>query len=129
MQLDCNISWKLNKLWVTVKNPIVLGISANHNMGSSSSLHCKICHMIYLFKMFIILWRILKCAIGYLVMILSAILAISLKHYIIFETFLEILLGIKVTSLYTHVRWQSKNRSQIIFEFILFDFLLKALCR
>ena len=55
----------------------------------------------------------------------SAKLVISLKHNIIFEKFLEILLGNNVTFSHRHIRWQSKNNSEVMWVYIS-DFLLKA---
>ena len=47
---------------------VLLDISTSHNVGSPRSLHFKFCHMIYLFKTFIRLWRIFINAVGYLIM-------------------------------------------------------------
>ena len=45
-----------------------LDISTNHNVGSPMSLPFKFCQMIYLFKTFIILWRVFIYVFGCLVM-------------------------------------------------------------
>ena len=45
---------------------------------------------------------------------ISAKLAISLKHKMIFAIFFEILLDNNVNSSLTHIRWRSKNHSEII---------------
>ena len=47
---------------------VLLDISTNYNVGYPMSLHFKFCQMLYLFKTFIILWRIFIYAAGYLVM-------------------------------------------------------------
>ena len=63
--------------------------------------------------------------LGYDLSEISAKLVISLKHSIIFAKSLEILLDNNVNSCHTHI-----DKSKIIrksFEFIFFDFLLKAL--
>ena len=96
---------------------VLLNISMNHNVGPPRSLHLKFCQVIYLFKTFIMLWRIFINAVGYLVMIfqkISAKLVISLKHNIIFAKFLEIPLDDNVTSSHTHIHWQRKNHFEII---------------
>ena len=52
-----------------LKTQLVLwDISTNHNVGSPRSLHFKFCQMIYLFRTFIMLWRIFIYPVGYLVM-------------------------------------------------------------
>ena len=70
----CTFSWNCNKIWVRVENSLfqyyylLLEISENHNVGLLSSLHFKFGQIIYLFKTFIMLWRINIYAVGYLVM-------------------------------------------------------------
>ena len=89
-------------------------------MGSSRWFHFKICQVIYLLKMFIILWRIFIYATGYLVMN-SAVLA---KSYY-FGKFFEILLGNNIIPLRSHVHWQSKNHSEVIWVHV-FQFFIKG---
>ena len=67
---------------------------------------------------------------------ISAKLAISLKHKISFAEFLDVLLDNRVTSSLTSLKKKQTythfvDEAKIIwksFEFIFFDFLLKALC-
>ena len=101
---------------------VLLNISTNHNVGSPRSLHLKFCRIIYLFKTFIMLWRIFSYSVGYLVMTFQKS---RLKHNIIFAKFLEILLDNNVTSLHTHVRSQSKNQLEVIWVNI-FQFFIKG---
>ena len=105
-------------------------ISTNHNVGSPRYLHFKFCQMIYLFKTFIMLRRIFTYVVGYLVSYdlskISAKLAISLKHNIILAKFLETLLDNNITSSHTHIRWQSKNHSEVIWVYI-FQFFIKGI--
>ena len=51
---------------------------------------------------------------------------LSLKYNAIFAKFLEILLDNNVTSLHTHIRWQSKNYSEVIWVYI-FRFFIKGI--
>ena len=56
---------------------------------------------------------------------ISGILPTFLKFNIIFEKFLEILVDSNVTFLCTHVRWQIKNHSEVIWVFI-FRYFIKV---
>ena len=102
---------------------VLLDISSNHNVRLPRYLRLKFCQMIYLFKMFIMLWRIFNYAAGYLGITfqrISAKLAIPFKHNIIFAKFSEIQLD--VTSSLTHIRWTKQNSfgSQLSLSFPIF---------
>ena len=63
--------------------------------------------------------------LGYDLSKISANLVISLKQNIILVKFLEILLNNKVTSSQTHIRWQSKDHSEVIWVYS-FRFFIKS---
>ena len=52
-----------------------------------------------------------------------AVLAISLEQSIIFAKFFETRLNSNVASLLTHVRWQKKNHSELIWVYIYWFFI------
>ena len=111
-----------------IKTQLVsLDISTNYNVGPPRSLHFKFCQMICLFNTFILLWRIFIYAVllSYDLLKISAKLVTSLKHNIIFAKFLETLLDNNVTFSDTHIRWQSKNHSEVIWVYI-FRFFIKG---
>ena len=97
---------------------VLLDISKNQNVGLPRYLHFKFCQMIYLFKTFIMLQRIFTYVVSYFTYDLSKIsakLAISLKHNIIFAKFLEIQLDNNINFFaYTHSLTKQKSlRSHI----------------
>ena len=105
----------------------LIDITTNDNVGLPRSLPLKFCQMIYLFKMFIMFWRISIYAFGYDLSKILAKLVISVKHNIIFAKFLEMLLDNNITSSHTYIRWQSKNHLEVIWVYKFSDSLLKAL--
>ena len=63
-----------------LKNQLdLLDISTNHNVGPLRSLQFKFCQMIYLFKTFIMLWRIFIYVVGYLDMTFQRSYVLSIK--------------------------------------------------
>ena len=105
---------------------VLLDISTYHNVGSPWSLHFKFCRMIYLFNTFNMKdFHLCSWLLSYDLSKISAKLAISLKHNIIFAKFLKILLDNNVTSSLTHIRWRSKNHWEVIWVYI-FQFIIKG---
>ena len=127
---DCNISWNCNEIWVRVKNPsgfVKYFYEPQRGIGEVPSLQIlsndiSIEDLHHVLKDYPVYGWLLSCDLSKI----SAKLVISLKHKTIFVEFLEILLDNNKTSSLTHIRWQSKNHSDIIWVYV-FWFLLKAL--
>ena len=114
----CNFSWNCNKILVTVKNSagfVKYFYKPQHGITEAPSLQIlsnrsAIEGVHHVMKDFHLCGWLLSCNLSKI----SAKLAISLNHKIMFAKFLEILLENNVTSKLTHIRCRSKNHSEII---------------
>ena len=115
---DYNISWNCNKILVRVKNSagfVKYFYEPQHGNAEAPSLQILsnslsiegVHHVMKDFHLF-------GWLLSYDLSKISAKLAISLKHKMIFAIFFEILLDNNVNSSLTHIRWRSKNHSEII---------------